>query len=132
MSRITVRLARPADAEAYAGAALPAEWFFGGHLVGLVAERDGEMVAIGFITWDGLGRAWGWFSRRGSVSPFLMHREARRMLVGLREAEIAVLHAFCSQSIPGSANWLARLGFVAAPELTTDPDHPVWRCDLST
>ena len=120
------RVATAADFRAFLGREPPPIW------TGLVAEDEaGEIVAAGAVIWDEYGRAWGSYSTRQPLLAVTMHRAARRMLAALKAVEEPALYTFCSQSIPGAEKWLRRLGFEPAPKLTTDPEHPVWVCDLS-
>lgn len=110
-------------------ALLPEEWRIGPP-VGFAAERDGELVAIGTVTWDRWGRCWAWYNSREQLPAITMHRRAREMMGWLREAGEPALYAICHPGIPGSVKWLERLGFVLDVNLT-HPKGPVYRCDLS-
>lgn len=129
---IALRPATADDFRRYAGAGLPEEWCAGGWVCGDVLEEGGQIVAYGLVTQDRYGRIWGWFSRKGPVSRFLMHRKALAMIDLLRRCGEPALYAVCSEAIPGAAMWLQRLGFAPARELTTDPNHSVWKCDLTS
>jgi hypothetical protein len=131
-SRPIARLATADDLRAWVGRMPPVEWCIAENIVGYTAERASEIVGLGFVTWDEYGRAWGWLEKREALPTLMMHRKAKAMLALLRDVGEPALYAFCSQTIPGSEKWLRRLGFVPAPELTTDPDHPVHKCSLST
>jgi hypothetical protein len=124
-----IRPVTRADIREYAGQDIP-EWCvaFGGY----AAEQAGAVVALGLVILDSHGRIWGGFESKVPLSPVRMHRSARKVLARLRDAGESVMHAHCSQSIPGAEKWLRRLGFVPAPEMTIDPNHPVWTCTLST
>lgn len=125
---ISIRRATADDARAIAGGTLPADWCIGAP-VGWAAERDGEVIALGAVTWDRYGRAWGWFSGSGAVPAITMHRKAREMLAMLREAGEPTLYAICNTAIPGADTWLRRLGFVEAPDMHSEAG-PVWQCNL--
>jgi hypothetical protein len=126
---LVIRLAKPDDLRAYAGFDPPAEYCICAAL-GYVAERDGVIVAISLVTWDIHERAWVWFDAKEPLSPIAMHRRALSTFAVLREVGEPVVYAFCSQTTPGAAKWLDRLGFRPMPELTMEPDHPVWQCVL--
>ena len=64
-----------------------------------------------------------YFDNKEGVSPFLMHRLAKRTIAHLRSVGVEHLYAECSDSILGAEKWLRRLGFVR--------DGKSWRCDLS-
>lgn len=125
----TLRLATPEDLRTEMGCELDRylcdQWY------GFAAERDGAVVGLGIVSRDQHGRLWVWVNMRERLSAFMLHRAVREHFDGLRDAGVERVYAFCSQSIVGSEKWLRRLGFVAAPELTTDPQHPVWICSLS-
>lgn len=123
----TVRLATADDLRRYAGRN-PPEWCV--EWCGYVAERDGEIVALGMVFWDKWGRTWGLYDFRERQSPFLMHRLARETIAHLRRIGVTTLHAFCDDRVPKADLWLKRLGFRLAPELPPDPT-PVWICTLS-
>lgn len=100
-----------------------------GEPVGYAAERDGELLATGSVTWDRYGRAWGWFNRRGRVAPSTMHRCALEMLGMLRRVGEPEIYMICNLAIPGAEKWVKRLGFVRDERLP-HPWGPVYRCDL--
>jgi hypothetical protein len=123
---MTVRT-RPATADdfrRFVGGDPPPIW------LGLVAEENGEIVGAGVVFWDELGRAWGSYSARRALPPVTMHRAARRVLAALEAVGEPALYTFCSRTIVGAQKWLRRLGFKPLPELTTDPNHPVWVCTI--
>ena len=110
-------------------AVLPEEWRIGPP-VGFAAERDGQLVAIGTVTWDKWGRAFGWYNCPGQPLPAItMHRCAREAMRWLREAGEPAMYAICHPGIPGSAKWLERLGFVVDDDLK-HPRGDVYRCTL--
>jgi hypothetical protein len=117
---VQVRLATPGDISAFAGQE-PPEWCV--EWVAYVAEHEGKPIALGTIFWDKWGRVWGAFDNKEGVSPFLMHRLAKRTITHLRSVGVEHLYAECSDSILGAEKWLRRLGFVR--------DGKSWRCDLS-
>ena len=127
---MTIRRATPEDVHVMAGGDMRPEWCIGAP-VGFAADRDGELAALGTVTWDRYGRAWGWFNRRGAVSAFVMHRTAIEMLRLLREVEEPALYAICNPAIAGSDKWLRRLGFALDATLQHELG-PIYRCDLST
>lgn len=130
MSRLpTHRLATADDFRRYAGQDLPPEWCIEGRVIGYVAEDGGEVIAIGIVTWDEFGRAWGWFHSRQRIAAVTMHRLAKRTMAVLRAVDEPALHAGCDYRIPGSEKWLKRLGFAHAPELSC-AERQVFRCDL--
>lgn len=107
------------------GHAIPPEWNIA-KVVGHAAECDGDLVAVGCVTWDRYGRCWGWFSWRERLSPFLIHRKAVAMLDLLRDCGEPAVHAICNRAIPGAEMWLRRLGFERDPALDMDMG-PGWR-----
>lgn len=109
-------------------ALLPQEWRVG-EPVGYAAERDGALVAIGTVTWDRWGRAWGWYNSREQLPAITMHRCAIEMLRMMREVRAPALYAICGLQFAGSVKWLDRLGFVPDETLTHELG-PVYRCDL--
>lgn len=111
-------------------AVLPPEWRIG-EPIGYAAERDGELVAVGSVTWDQWGRAWGWFNRRGHVPAITMQRCALATLKLLRDVGEPRIYTICNAAIPGSDTWLRRLGFAVDPTLQHNLGI-IWRCDLST
>lgn len=127
MTNLHIRLATAEDIRSYAGRELPADYCICSAL-GYAAERDGRVVAISLVTWDSYARAWVWFDTTEPLSPIVMHRRALKTIKVLREVGEPLLLAFCSRRIADAEKWLKRLGFHPAPELTTDPNHPVWRC----
>jgi len=130
MSRTSHRLAGVNEYCAFSGETAPAEWPGIKPFV-LLAERDGEPVAIGAVSWDQYGRAWGEFGCKEKVSAALMHRTALHVLRMLREVGEPVIYAFCDKQIEGAEKWLRRLGFQIDDGMTTDPERPVWRRDLT-
>ena len=95
-----------------------------------VSERDGSVVALGIVGWDQWGRVWGFYDSRGCVSPFTMHRMARKIMGHLREVGVKELHAYCSDVVPNAEKWLRRLGF--HPSLVLPPvPQAVWTCSLN-
>ena len=128
MSRLSLRPARPDDIRALIGSDIDPEYCAMAPF-GYTAERDGEIVATGTITWDRRGVAWGWFTRTGHVPAVTMHRCALEMLAMLREVGEPVLYVICNLAIPGAEKWLLRLGFVR-DETLTHPWGPVFRADL--
>ncbi len=122
---ISVRLATPEDLRDFARCDLP-EWCV--EWVAYVAEKDGCLIGLGTIIWDKWGRTWAAFDRRGAISPFLMHRLAKRTIAHLREVGIKSLYAECGD-VPGAVKWLRRLGFRPAP-VVPGASGKVWACDL--
>jgi hypothetical protein len=114
------RAAIAVDFEKFLDRAPPPVW------AGLVAEEDGEIVGAGIVIWDEYGRAWGSYSALRPLPVITMHRAAKRMLAVLQAVGEPALYVFCSRTIPGAERWLSHLGFTPLPELTTDPNHPVW------
>ena len=131
MAEFRLRPATYEDVVRYAGHELPEDWCIEHRVVGHAAEAGGEVVAVGYVTWDMLGRCWGWFSRRDALSPFLVHRKARATMRLLREVGEPALYAICNAAIPRAEEWLRRLGFHAAPEVSVSLGA-WWKCDLST
>lgn len=127
-TRPSLRLATADDFALYAGRPIP-DWCL--EWVGYAAERDGDVIALGIVCWDKFGRVWCWFNRRRKLSPFLMHRLARRTIGHLQEMGVERLHAFCDERIENSDKWLRRLGFRPGPVVPPER-RPVWICDLST
>lgn len=131
MSSLRVRVVRAEDIRAVLGCDIdPVYCIPECKPVGYAAERDGAVVAIGVVTWDTEGRAWGWFNTRERLPAVVMHRRARAMLALLREAGEPALYAICNGAIPGAETWLRRLGFVV-DEALTHPWGPVYRWDLT-
>jgi len=59
-------------------------------------------------------------------------REVRRSMIADHRKDIAAFdEGLCDQQIEGAEKWLRRLGFTLDEQMTTDPKHPIWRCDLS-
>lgn len=114
---IFVRLATPDDLRNFAGCIVP-EWCV--EWVAYVAVRDSRPVALGTVFWDKWGRVWAAFDKKERVSPFLMHRLARRTIARLREIGIERLHAECDGRVPEAAKWLRRLGFRPGPIVPPD------------
>jgi hypothetical protein len=114
----TIRSATAADFRRFSGFDVPAEYCIDGKAIGYAAERDGIIVALGLVTWDNFGRAWGWFNKTECLPAVTMHRRALAMLAILREVGEPAIHAFCSASIPGAETWLDRLGFARDEPLT--------------
>lgn len=129
-SSLRVRRVTAEDVRALLGSDIHPEFCIG-EPAGFAAERDGELVAIGTVTWDRWGRAWGWLNRPGAIPAVTMHRRARAMLSLLREVEEPALYVICNHAIPGADTWLRRLGFVE-DETLKHPLGAVYRCDLST
>lgn len=109
-------------------AELPEEWNIG-KPAGYAAERNGELVATGQVTWDRYGHVWGWFNNCERVPAIIMHRCALEMLRLLRECEEARLYMICDLDAPGAEKWVRRLGFVP-DDTMKHPLGPVFRCDL--
>lgn len=101
-----VRQASTADFVRFYERSVPEIW------LGMVAERDGELIGFGLVVWDDLGRALAIFDRKADFSAFTMHRVAKRVLSALKEADEPVIYAYCDTHIPGASKWLRRLGFV--------------------
>lgn len=111
-------------------AELPEEWNIG-KPAGYAAERNGELVAIGQVTWDRYGHVWGWFNKRERIPAIIMHRCALEVLDFLSRPEVGEKHLYmiCNLAVPGAEKWVRRLGFVP-DETLTHPYGPVFRCDL--
>jgi hypothetical protein len=139
---LLIRPATPSDAHMLQ-AILPEAYDLGGHL-SYAGERDGRVVALGTVTVDKWGRYWGWFNKIEPVSPFTMHRLAKKTIQQLREVEEELrqereaegksytkssLYAIARLAEPGSEKWLQRLGFAREEQLTHEWG-PVFRCDL--
>lgn len=122
---ISIRPATDDDARVFAPE-LPVwviEW------AGWVAERNGEVVALGIVGWDQWGRVWGFYDSRERLSAFTMHRMARKIMGHVREIGIHELHAYCSDVVPNAEKWLRRLGF--RPSIVLPPvPQAVWTCSL--
>jgi hypothetical protein len=101
--RLRVRLVEPGDYEAYSGRGPAQGWCLGGKIVGHVAERGGQIVAIGVITWDWAGRAWAWYESRERLPAIILHRKAKAMLALLRKVGEPSLYVFRNPSEPGAA-----------------------------
>jgi hypothetical protein len=125
-----VRPATADDFRGFFGRDPPAVW------LGLAAEEDGPgdkrtVVGMGVVHWDELGRAWGSYSATRQLSAATMHRAAQRTLAALSGAGEPALYVYCNMSIRGAEKWLRRLGFTAAPEMTSDARYPVWKWPIS-
>jgi len=129
---VIIRVATVEDFRAYARTAPPPEWCLEERIVGYVAEHDGQPVAMGIVTWDKWGRAWGWFEAREPIAVAAMHRRAVKVMRALREVGEPALYAFCLVRAAAAEKWLWRLGFVPDPELTAGHELTVWKCDLSS
>lgn len=127
MSRIRLRLATDDDIRRFARQDRP-EWVV--EWVAYAAEQDGEVVALGMILWDSHGLTWVMYNSRIKLSPFLMHRLAKKTLGHLREIGVTDLYTFCDDAIPGADKWLARLGFRPSFEFPSDAP-PVLTCKLT-
>lgn len=77
---------------------------------GLVAEDDGEIVAVAMVTLDEQGRAWVWFHQKKPLAAAQLHRYALKLLDLVRSYGKTV-HAFCDEGIPGAERWFRHLGF---------------------
>lgn len=128
-TRPSARIATADDFLRYAGRMPPAEWCIA-ESVGYAAERNGELVALGIVTWDHFGRAWGWFDTREALPALMLHRKAKAMLAVLRAVGEPVIYAGCDYTIAGAEKWLRRLGFIHDPEMSSE-ERSVWRCNLS-
>lgn len=124
---MNLRLATLDDFRAYTGREPGPPWCE--QWFGFIGEEDGRMIGLGIISRDEHGRIWGWVENREPVSPFMLHRAVKSVIGGLQRSGVTSLHAYCSQSIGGAEKWLRRLGFRPEPDLTTDPNHPVWVCE---
>lgn len=92
---------------------------------GYVAERGSQIV--GFAVVRGLGgQCWASVDLMERLPPVLMHRTAVLALADLGRRGVRAINVYCDLAIPGAEHWLRRLGFCPSPELTTDPDYPVW------
>lgn len=111
------------------GAVMPAEWDIG-KPIGYAADRNGELVAAGSVTWDHGGRAWGWLNCRERVPARIMHTCALEMLLRLREVGEPDIRMIVNLSIDGAERWARRLGFVRDDALRHEWG-PVLRCDLT-
>ncbi len=116
--RPDVRVARPADAEAFYGKAVPWPWS------GLAIERDGKVVALGGVAWRDDG-TWAFLDcpRELMPHPFRAHKLALRVLAAVfagGETEILVRP---TPGVPTAKRWLSALGF--APR-SRDGDVEIW------
>jgi hypothetical protein len=126
---VSLRAATPDDLRSYIGSDPHPAWSV--ESFGILAERDGAIIALGIVTWDRYGRAWGWFSRREAVSAIAVHRLIIEAFGHLRKLGEPALYVLCDTSIPTAERWLRLLGFRRIPELIVDGEHPVWVCDLT-
>ena len=96
---------------------------------GYAAEKDGELRAIGVVSWDIHGRAWAWINRVGHVPAATLHRCATEFLDMMRGVGAPEIRMICNLAIPGSVKWVERLGFEPDEELQS-PLGPVYRLNL--
>lgn len=105
MAATVVRPATDADFQAFVGRKPPEIW------LGMMAEREGRIVAMGVIAWNEDGKASGYFDAKERVSPLTIHKTALRMLAALKEAGEPVVFAGCDDMKVGARRWLKMLGF---------------------
>jgi hypothetical protein len=102
-------------------------------LVGFCAERDGAMVAYGYVWIDDCGRAWTGVDKACEVPPLMLHRAIADFLAALQQEGIPALYALCDERIPTATRWLTRLGFAvddALPKVympLVEKTLPVWK-----
>ncbi len=124
-------MARASDFRRYFGVEPAPAWCIEGKIIGHVAERGGELVAVGLVSWDQYGRAWGWYSVRERVPEIIIFRQARAMLALLRSVKEPALYVFSDPRVPQAEKWLRRLGFRPAPGIV-EPKVEAWKCDLTS
>lgn len=125
--RTSLRRATDSDYRAFYGKAPPDDW------VGWIAERQGQLVAFGYIWIDHLARAWTGIDNAREVPPVMLHRAIADIYAAMRDEGIPVLHALCDERIPAATRWLARLGFAIDEDMpkmympVVDKFLPVWK-----
>jgi hypothetical protein len=119
------RLASKDDFCRFYGREPPPIWF------GLAYEEHGEIVGMGIVHHDTLGRAWGSLDAKNPLPALLMHRTAKRALAALREAGEPILYVGCNRKLPNAEKWLRRLGFSIDPDLHNDGDIRHWSLRLA-
>jgi hypothetical protein len=104
---------------------------------GFCAERDGTIVAFGWIYIDAQGRAWTGVDKVQEVPPLMLHRAIRNFFAAMQAEGIPALHALCDERLPAATRWLIRLGFAiddTIPQVympMVDKFLPVWKRALS-
>jgi hypothetical protein len=124
-----VRLITMDDLRTMLGCEMDPEYCAAGPF-GFAAEYNGVLAATGAVTWDMVGRCWGWFNYVRGVPPRLMHVCALEALWWLRRVEEPYMLMIVDQSKDGAERWARRLGFVPDTAVTHHLG-PVYRCNLS-
>lgn len=112
-------MATDADFLAFYGEPAPETW------LGVCAKEGERIVGFGVIIWADNGYALGFVDRKGPISPFMLHREAKRVLRVLKQVGEPHVTVRCDGDLPRAAYWLKRLGF--AP---VDDTPELWRVTL--
>lgn len=130
---LTIRPVAVGDYEAYVGKPLPYHWC-DGTLRGFVADRDGDVVALGILTRSRTGIVWAWYNAKEQLSAVALHRRARRTLnVARDELRAEAVWAFPDRALITAEKWLTRLGFKPCDGLACHPSgeyRTVWKCAL--
>lgn len=79
--------------------------------LGIVHEEYGRVIGFGRVVWNDWGKAMGFVDRKAPLSPFTMHRAAKRMFKALKEVGEPAIYVACDERFPRAAHWLNRLGF---------------------
>jgi hypothetical protein len=127
MTTVT-RVATVDDFEALFWRAPPEVWC--GHAI----EIDGQLVGMGLVAWqwgpasygDSALRAWVSLNLARRVSPYVLHRGARRLLAALDAAGEEIVYSFSDPRRPDMDRWLRRLGFEIDLEVAIPGNAPVW------
>lgn len=107
-------MATDADFLAFYGQTPPEPW------LGVCAKEGERIVAFGVIIWADNGNALGFVDKKGPVSRFMLHREARRVLRVLKQVGEPHVSVMCDGRLPGAEYWLRKMGFAPVedtPEL---------------
>jgi hypothetical protein len=126
-ARTRLRRASDNDYRAFYGREPPESW------AGFCAERDGKVVAFGWVWIDRQARAWTGVDKVHEVPPLLLHHGIVDFFAALQQEGIPALYALCDERIPSATRWLTRLGFaidgtmpqVYMPEV--EKSLPVWK-----
>lgn len=122
---MNLRLATPDEFVRFFGREPPDIWF------GLPHYEGGEIVGMGVVHHDALGRAWGSLDAKKPLPALRMHRTAKRALAALREAGEPVLYVGCNRKHAQAEKWLLRLGFSLDAELHAEDDVRYWSMRLA-